>query len=194
MPYPRRGSSARNSRCSSAALRLPPASQASIRSRYGSARDGPVRPGRQSGHGVGAGGHAEFLGEAGTGLAAEGHADVAVGLVQPSGGLGVPGQQGGELLAEDAAGAARGAAEESTGGESEHRGPALNRQIVGGARVMAVDLARRLGTAGTGGGRRGGVQGEGNGVGSKLDTIKAEAGVGQWQRQQPGQPPGQWVE
>jgi hypothetical protein len=42
-----------------------------------------------------------------------------------------------------------------------------------------MDLSRRLGTTGAAGDRCGGAQVEDNGLGSDLDTIKAELTIGQ---------------
>ncbi len=140
--------------------------------------------------GVGAGGHAQLGGQACAGLAAEGQAEVAVGVLQARGGLGVPGQQTREWLAEDLSGAVGDSAKETSGGEAQPGGPAPDGQVVGGARVVAVHLAGRLRTPGARGGQSRGAQAQGDGQVRDLDRVEAESGIGQQEREQPRKPPG----
>jgi hypothetical protein len=140
--------------------------------------------------GVGARRHAELGRQACARFAAQGEAEVAVGVRQACGGACVLGEQVRDRLAKDAAWAVGVSTEEAPGVKAEQGGPPLDRQVMGMARVPAVDLPGRLGATGARDGRAGGAQAEGDGLGGDLDAVEAKSGVWEQQREQLRGPPG----
>ena len=84
------------------------------------------------------------------------------------------GQQAGELLTEDPARTVHRATEEPSSAEAKNDRTALEGQVVGRARIVAVDLTRRLGAQGAGYGRGSGPEAKGDDVRGDLDLIEAE--------------------